>query len=207
MRTVSKALLLGAGAGAIALLAGGTSDRRRPRRRVVAVPPRHREPRREPDVRADGGEPDAIPSGMIDDYDNPAIQGIDEVVEYHVELIDERNIDPVTQDAALTDPAEQADVPPRSELDEIEALEHDTGDLYGIHTQRAVDTDLPDDRAAFDEGENWIEALEATSVENGPEPEVAIEAVDDEDVDAPPHPSDTRDTPVADRGAGGPAGA
>lgn len=206
MRTVSKVLLFGAGAGAIALIAGGTSDRRRPRRRIVSVPPRHRA---RPERTADAGtdELDAMPSGMVSDFADPVIDGIDEVVEYHVEVIDERNVDPVTLDAALADPALGADIAPDSELDEIEALVHDTGNLYGVHTQRAVDRDLPEDSVSFERGENWIEALEATSIENGPEPEAELEAIDDEDVDAPPHPSDTRDTPVADRGAGGPAGA
>ena len=207
MRTVSKVLLLGAGAGAIALLAGGTRDRRRPHRRVVSVPPRHRARPAPADDSAETGEFDAIPSGMISDFADPQIAGIDEVVEYHVEVIDERNVDPVTLDAALTDPSLGADVAPGSELDEIEALVHDTGNLYGIQTQRASDREPPTDQISGERGESWTEALEATSIENGPEPEAELEAIDDEDVDAPPHPTDTRDIPVADRGAGGPAGA
>jgi hypothetical protein len=87
------------------------------------------------------------------------------------------------------------------------AHERDTGDLYGAHTPPAQDRDHPDDDRAFDQGENWLEALEASAAENGPEPERGLDdVVDDEDVLQPPHPSDTRDRPVADRGSGGRTG-
>jgi hypothetical protein len=87
------------------------------------------------------------------------------------------------------------------------AHERDAGDLYGAHTPRAQDREHPDDDQAFDAGENWLEALEASAVENGPEPERGLDdVVDDEDVLQPPHPSDTRDRPVADHGSGGRAG-
>jgi hypothetical protein len=80
----------------------------------------------------------------------------------------------------------------------------DAGDLYGAHTQVAVDRDHPDDDHANDEGQNWIEALEASAIENGAEPECELDAiVDDEEVLRPPHASHTRDTPVADLGSGG----
>jgi hypothetical protein len=82
--------------------------------------------------------------------------------------------------------------------------ERDAGDLYGAHTPAAQDREHPDDDRAFDQGENWLEALEASAAENGPEPERGLdEIVDDEDVLQPPHPSDTRDRPVADHGSGG----
>lgn len=82
--------------------------------------------------------------------------------------------------------------------------ERDAGDLYGAHTPPAQDRDHPDDDRAFDQGENWLEALEASAAENGPEPERGLDdIVDDEDVLQPPHPSDTRDRPVADHGSGG----
>jgi hypothetical protein len=82
--------------------------------------------------------------------------------------------------------------------------ERDAGELYGVHTPPAVDHDRPDDDRAFDEGQNWLVALETSAVENGPEPERELDdIVDDEDVLRPPHASDRRDTPVADHGAGG----
>jgi hypothetical protein len=79
----------------------------------------------------------------------------------------------------------------------------DAGELYGAHTPRAADRTHPDDDRAFQDGQNWLEALEISATENGPEPERELESVDDADVLSPPHASDTRDTPVADRGAGG----
>lgn len=82
--------------------------------------------------------------------------------------------------------------------------ERDAGDLYGAHTPAAAERDLPDDDRAFDSGQNWIEALETSAIENGAEPERELdEIIDDEDVLDPPHASVSRDTPVADHGAGG----
>lgn len=84
------------------------------------------------------------------------------------------------------------------------ARARDAGDLYGAHTPPAQDREHPDNDRAFDQGENWLEALEASAAENGPEPERGLDdIVDDEDVLQPPHPSDTRDRPVADHGSGG----
>jgi hypothetical protein len=80
----------------------------------------------------------------------------------------------------------------------------DAGDLYGAHTPAAIDREHPDDDRAFDTGQNWLEALETSAIENGPELERELDdIVDDEDILRPPHASDTRDTPVADHGAGG----
>lgn len=79
----------------------------------------------------------------------------------------------------------------------------DAGDLYGAHTPAAADRVHPEDDRAFDEGQNWLEALETSAAENGPEPEHEVESAEDEDVLSPPHASDTRDVPVADHGAGG----
>jgi hypothetical protein len=87
------------------------------------------------------------------------------------------------------------------------AHERDAGDLYGAHTPPAQDRDHPDNDRAFETGENWLEALQASAAENGPEPERGLDdVVDDEDVLQPPHASDTRDRPVADHGSGGRAG-
>jgi hypothetical protein len=80
----------------------------------------------------------------------------------------------------------------------------DAGDLYGVHTPVAVDPIHPDgDRAAAD-GQTWLEALEASAIENGAAPGRALDdIVDDEDLMRPPHASDRRDRPVADFGSGG----
>jgi hypothetical protein len=80
----------------------------------------------------------------------------------------------------------------------------DAGDLYGAHTPAAVDRTHPDDDHAFAEGQNWLEALETSAIENGAEPDRELDdIVDDEDVLRPPHAALARDTPVADHGAGG----
>jgi hypothetical protein len=92
------------------------------------------------------------------------------------------------------------------EMVEVELAQptRDGGDLYGAHTPSAVDRVHPDDDSAQSEGQNWVEALETSAIEYGAEPERALdEIIDDEDVLRPPHPSDLRDTPVADHGSGG----
>jgi hypothetical protein len=89
------------------------------------------------------------------------------------------------------------------DVDQVAAID-DAGDLYGVHTPRAVDREHPDDDRAFDEGQNWVEALETSATENGPEPEHALDdIVDDADLLRAPHASDRRDRPVADKGSGG----
>jgi hypothetical protein len=92
---------------------------------------------------------------------------------------------------------DEAEAPPRREA----------GELYGVHTPRAAEhLEVPDDRDAFDRGENWLEALEQEAAETGPAPEHELDLVDDSDP-RPAHPStDFRDRPKADRGSGGPGG-
>jgi hypothetical protein len=80
----------------------------------------------------------------------------------------------------------------------------DAGDLYGAHTPPSRDRVHPDDDHAAAEGQNWIEALETSSIENGADPERELDSiVDDEDVNRSPHASSTRDRPIADYGSGG----
>jgi hypothetical protein len=99
-----------------------------------------------------------------------------------------------------------ADVELDDELDLAKTAEHDTGDLYGVVTQQAVDNALttPGDPEQFvgdDKGQSWIEALSASATENGAVPEAPID-VEDELTS----PASRRDQPVADRGSGGPGG-
>jgi hypothetical protein len=92
------------------------------------------------------------------------------------------------------------------ELIDVDAIpvSRDAGDLYGAHTPVAVDRVHPDDDQSFGDGQNWIEALETSAIENGAQPEQELsEIADDEDVFRAPHPSATRDTPIADLGSGG----
>lgn len=81
-----------------------------------------------------------------------------------------------------------------------------SGELYGVHVPSAVDRDLPDDDRAQAEGENWLEELEASAGEMGPEPEHELDVIDDSDPHAGHHKTMTGDTPVADHGAAGPRG-
>lgn len=114
--------------------------------------------------------------------------------------------DPVQSLYSEDDPAVELDTPAETSLDTVNETVADTGDLYGIHTPRAEDTTHPDDDQAMAAGQNWIEALETDAVEGGPLPEHELEIEDDAENDRPPHATDTRDIPVADRGSGGPAG-
>lgn len=90
----------------------------------------------------------------------------------------------------------------------------DTGELYGVRTPHAGDTDLaaPEDRDAFEGaelGENWLESLEEHAATLGPKLEEEIVIVDDSDREHPSHrgrhPTE-RDRPIADKGSGGPGG-
>jgi hypothetical protein len=108
-------------------------------------------------------------------------------------------------ESELDESALELDTPSQTTLDANEiAVEGDTGELYGVHTPRAVDRTLPDDREAMEDGQNWLEALQESAVEFGADPEHDLDPLDDQDT--APHPSDLRDRPVADRGSGGPAG-
>ena len=140
------------------------------------------------------------------------VQGLDDASELRVEPLDvdaqsiadveaaqdladlEVELDQIIEDDAAV-LATQEVAPPRRE--------RDADDLHGAHTA-PLDRRLPDDDRAFNEGQNWVEALEASAVEYGPGPERELDdLVDGEDVLKPPHGSHTRDTPIADLGSGG----
>lgn len=92
-------------------------------------------------------------------------------------------------------------------LDALEPSGGDAGNFYGVHTPHPEGRLLPDDDRAMNDGQNWLEALETSAVENGPLPGEALDSiVDDEDIYELPRPSESEDMPVADRGSGGPAG-
>jgi hypothetical protein len=124
-----------------------------------------------------------------------SLEGIDEAAQLHIEELD-------LEARAVRDLEEPQEIaaPPT----EVTRAARGSGELYGVHTPSAVDHELPDGDASFDEGENWIEALEASAIENGPEPERELDIVDEDDLTSPP--TDTRDIPVADRGSAGPRG-
>ncbi len=166
------------------------------------------------DPTARDAEPTAMPASLDIDPADP-VQNIDEVHEFHVEDLGADAFSQADVEAAQDMQMVEADLdgaldieqPEDTTLDAIEASAHDVGDLYGVHTPPATDRTHPDGDASFDEGQNWLEALETDSVEMGAEAEVDLgdTIIDDDDVLAS-HRSDTKDTPVADRGSGGPAG-
>lgn len=81
------------------------------------------------------------------------------------------------------------------------------GDLYGVHVATAGDRAIPDDDLAYAEGQSWLEHLAASAAESGPaEPTLPVDALDESDRAGGHHKTATTDTPVADRGAGGPRG-
>ena len=185
LSTLPKLLLLG---GAIALILG----KRRSSRSARA------------------GAPNVIPDSMDLDPADP-VQGLGELAAMDLEELD---LDAqvaaefeIAQDLASIDyeAAIERDTPSQTDYDAIAgSITGDDGELYGVHTPRAVDRNLPDGDTSYDDGENWVEALQASAVENGAEPEREIDVV--EDLFDPPPRSDTRDIPVADRGSGGPRG-
>jgi hypothetical protein len=135
------------------------------------------------------------------------VQGFDEAADLHVSDLAVDAVDAADAEAAQDLASLETDLDALDTSAPIDAAEvslEETGELYGVHTPRAVDRDLRDDDASFDDGQNWLESLETSSVEYGAEPETELDVVDD--MDAAPHPTDTRDTPVADRGSGGPGG-
>ena len=147
-------------------------------------------------------DPELLPNDPTD-----PLQNLDEAVELRgvplsVDVMPDVEADADQDLAAFESDLEVVDA---EIIDEQEV--RDTGDLYGVHTPRAADREHPDDDAAFDEGQNWVEALETSAVENGPVPEQDLsDVVDDEDILEPPHATDTRDIPVADRGSAGRGG-
>lgn len=72
----------------------------------------------------------------------------------------------------------------------------------------AHDRSPPDDDEAMESGQNWLEALETEAIEDVSDLETPLTITDDVDVvhSALDMSSTDDDIPVADRGAGGPAG-
>lgn len=155
---------------------------------------------------------DIADSEFAPDPSDP-VQTFDEATDMHVADLDLDVLDAADAEAAqdlalleseLDEASLEIDTPSETTLDADDVAVEETGELYGVRTGHAFDNTIPDNQAAFDEGQNWIEALETSAVEYGAEPEQEIDVVDEQD--RPPHPSDMRDTPVADRGSGGPGG-
>lgn len=184
MRThIPKLMLLGLGGGIAAYMFS--------RRHQQSTPP----------TRSDLFAPDpADPVQSMDALDQVDLDDLDVDALSMAEGTGE--IERATLESSLEESAMELDAP-----EGFDQASGDVGNLYGVPTRRAEDRLHPDDDRAMAEGQNWIEALETSAAENGPVPEQPIDAsVDDEDFYGAPPPSDSEDTPVADRGSGGPGG-
>jgi len=189
IRTLASLVLLGGGVATIM-----TRSRRRARR---------------------ANEPESVAFEDLNADPKDPVQGFDEASELYVEPLDfdaqsaadaEAAQDLATLESELEEQSLELDTPSQTDADAIAtATRRDGGDLYGVHVPRAVDRKLPDDDRAFDDGENWLEALEASAAENGAEPERELDIIDESDEDGH-RSSDLRDIPVADRGSAGPRG-
>jgi hypothetical protein len=163
-----------------------------------------------------------------DDFANDPrdpVQGFDEVVELQVsplevDALSHEDLEAAQDLAGLASEVDRLEMIDRIAMADADALDgagedvelvavdvagpRDAGDLYGVHTPPAVDRTHPDNDQAYVDGQNWLEALETSAIENGAEPERALDDIlDDEDVLRGPHPTDVRDRPVADFGSGG----
>jgi hypothetical protein len=153
------------------------------------------------------------------DPEDPS-QQLDDLGEFHIEPLEVE-----AQSTAVAseefDIASAENVEGESELEDETTVDpyaevgHETGELYGVRTPHAGDTNLaaPEDRDSFEgswRGETWLEALEEHATVMGPAPEEEVVLVDDSDVEHPDHrghhPTERRDRPVADKGSGGPGG-
>ena len=184
MRLSTLVKLLAIGGGATAIVIG---NRRMKSRRV--------------DDREDAPD-DISPEIYVAPDPNDPVQGIDDVDPFQEEEleVDARSVDDLAEEGIHP-------IDPEGELDEVPTLRETPRypqDLYGLHTPVAAARDVRDDDSTMQTGENWVEALEATSAENGPLPEALVDIVDDEDFDHLP--TDNRDIPIADRGSAGPRG-
>ncbi len=162
-----------------------------------------------------------LPHRHIVDIDpEDPTQQLDDTGEFHIEPL-AVEAEPAAEISEQFDIASAENVGGEEEFGEEPTVEtqselvHDTGELYGVRTPHAGDTNLAaaEDRDAFEgswRGENWLESLEEHAAVMGPAPEEEVVIVDDSDVDHPDHrghhSTDWRDRPVADKGSGGPGG-
>jgi hypothetical protein len=172
----------------LALVGGGVA--------AVVLVGKHRRARR-----------DVVERSDFDIDPTDPLQAIDEIPALHIEDL---SVDALSssdaeadRDSAVLESDLESTLDSETNVDAL-ADERDAGDLYGVHVPTAVTPTVRDDDTAFSaEGENWLEALEADAAENGADPERELDVIDLDDSEfVHPH-TDTRDRPIADRGAGG----
>ena len=157
---------------------------------------------------------------LVDTDPEDPSQQLDDLGELHVEPL-AVEAQPTAEASEDFDLASAENVEGESEPEdetpaEVAAeLAHDTGELYGVRTPHAGDTDLsaPEDRDSFEgswRGQTWLESLEEHATLMGPAPEEEVVIVDDSDLEHPDHrghhPTEWRDRPIADKGSGGAGG-
>jgi hypothetical protein len=155
------------------------------------------------------------PSQQLDDIGEFQIEPLDIEVQSSVEVSEEFDIASAENVEGESELEQEASEPASQPTEEAYAEgRHDTGELYGVRTPHAGDTDLaaPEDRDSFEgswRGETWLESLEEHATVMGPAPEEEVVIVDDSD-EHPDHrghhPTERGDRPVADKGSGGPGG-
>ena len=100
-------------------------------------------------------------------------------------------------------------VPPPDPRDPVQSLYSETDpaiDAEPLETLETPETPMyRDDDQAMEDGQNWLESLATDSVE-GIVPERELDLDGDETIGRA-HPAEPSDTPVADRGSGGPSDA
>jgi hypothetical protein len=153
------------------------------------------------------------------DPEDPS-QQLDDVGEFHIEPLEVEAQSSVEAsedfDIASAENVEGESEPADEMAADVDAgLGDETGELYGVRTPHAGDTNLaaPEDRDSFEgswRGETWLESLEEHATLMGPAPEEEVVIIDDSDIEHPDHrghhPTERGDRPVADKGSGGPGG-
>jgi len=143
------------------------------------------------------------------------VQGLDEVIELGAEPLDVDALSRADIEAAQDLAGLEIEVDRIAGEDDAQiemvniddlAITREGGELYGAPASAAVDRAYPEDDPALAEGQNWLEALETSAIENGAEPEQELEIIDESDDHDGHHATDMRDIPVADRGSAGPRG-
>lgn len=149
------------------------------------------------------------PTQQLDDLGEIHVEPLVVEAQSHVEASEDFDIASAENIEGESEPDDELVV-----ATEAERSEQETGELYGMRTPHAGDTELTaaEDLDAFEgswRGETWLESLEEHAMSMGPAAEEEVVIVDDSDIEHPEHRghhATERDRPVADKGSGGPGG-